>query len=123
MYIEDTDLEEMDKLIDYYKDIGENNGFNSVWSMWNVNEWQDMGDASSIPEGTLIRLWSIWGDRGKKAYATVKGKTWLDIWAACDKAIADSGDEDHIYIEALSWITIEKEDGTTEKFLELTTGS
>ena len=121
--IEDTDLDQMDKLIDYYNGIRREEGFGSVWSMWTTDEWQDMEDVSGIPEGTVIRYLSIWGDRGKESYSTVEGKTWLDVWKACDRAIEKSGDAHHIFIEALSSLTIEREDGTVEKFLELTTGS
>lgn len=117
-----------EKLMHYYNDIRKANSFKSVWSLCfgqigRKLEWQDMEDESGIPEGTTIRYWSIWGDRGQKSFAKIKGKTWLDVWAACDQAIRHSGDRDHIFIEALSWVTIEQEDGSAETFLELTTGS
>ena len=121
--IEDTDLDQMDKLIYHYDDVARESGFKSVWSMWTTSEWQDMDDVSGIPEGTVIRYLSIWGDRGKESYSTVEGKTWLDVWKACDRVIEKSGDTHHIFIESLMWVTIEQEDGSTQTFLQLTTGS
>lgn len=118
--IEDTDLEQMDKLIDYYRDIGYDNDLETVWSMWTTDQWVDMEDTSGIPEGTVIRHHDGWG---KDTTAEVKGTTWLDVWKACDIAIRDSGDNHHIYIEQLNWTTIEQPNGIVQKFLDLTTGS
>lgn len=118
--IEDTDLNEMDQLIDSYNEVAKANGFETVWSMWRMDEWQDMNDVSGIPSGTVIRHHNGWGEQTS---AEVKGNTWLDVWRACDKAIVESGDRHHIYIEQLIWATIEQPDGTVQKFLDMTTGS
>jgi len=119
-FIEDTDLEHLDRLIATYNEVAKANGFETVWSMWRSDEWQDMNDVSGIPEGTVIRHWH---HSGNDFRATVEGNTWLDVWRACDEAIVDSGDPHHIYIENLMWATVEQPDGTVQKFLDLTTGS
>lgn len=118
--IEDTDLDEMDKLIEYYNGIRQEEGFGSVWSMWTTNEWTDMKDVSGIPVGTVIRHFDAWG---KITRATVEGETWLDVWKACNEAIVESGDTFHIFIEDLMWTTIEQPDGTSEKYLDMICGS
>ena len=120
-------IDEMDKLIDYYNGIRAEEGFQSAWSMWTVNEWIDMEDVSGIPEGTAIRLLVIKQTRdGKcsfdKTFATVEGETWKDVWRTCDKLIRESGDTFHNFIEDLTWTTIEQPDGTSETFLDLVTG-
>ena len=118
--IEDTDLDEMDELIDYYNGIGREESFASVWSMWTTNEWIDMNDESGIPEGTVIRHADAWG---KITKATVEGKTWLDVWKACNEAIVESGDTCHIFIEDLMWTIIEQPDGSVDKYLDMICGS
>lgn len=44
----------------------------------------------------------------------IQGRTWLDLWSACDSAIIQSGDRAHAFIEGFKSV------GTT---LELITGS
>jgi len=117
--IEDTDLDHMDRLIDYYNDVRAQEGFQTAWSLWRSDEWQDMNDISGIPEGTVIRYWDHFGNDFR---AQVKGKTWLDVWRACDEVIVESGDTFHNFIEDLSWTVITQEDGTVEMFLDLVTG-
>lgn len=118
--IEDTDIEEMDKLIEYYNGIRREEGFGSVWSMWTTDEWTDMKDVSGIPVGTVIRHCDAWG---KITMATIEGETWLDVWKACNKAIVESGDTFHIFIENFVWTSIEQEDGTFKKYLDMICGS
>lgn len=118
--IEDTDIKEMDKLIEYYNGIRREEGFESVWSMWTTDEWTDMKDVSGIPVGTVIRHSDLWGQTTK---ATVEGKTWLDVWKTCEKVIIESGDTWHIFIEDLVWTVIEQPDGTVDKYLDMICGS
>ena len=119
-YIEDTDLHEMDKLIEYYNGIRRKESFGSIWSMWTTSEWVDMDDASGIPVGTVIRHCDRWA---KITKATVEGKTWLDVWKACNKAIVESGDKRNVFIEDLMWTVIEQPDGTVDTYLDLVHGS
>jgi len=119
--IEDTDLDQMDKLIDYYRDIGSDNDLKTVWSMWATEQWQNMNDVSGIPTGTVIRYDGGWG---KDTTAEVQGETWLDVWKACNSAILQSGDHHHIFIEQLVRGGLEQRaDGTVQEFFDLFTGS
>jgi len=119
-FIEDTDLDQMDKLIDYYRGIGSDNDLETIWSMWATEQWQNMNDVSGIPTGTVIRYDGGWG---KDTTVEVQGETWLDVWKACDSAICESGDSHHIFIEQLNWATVEQPNSTVNKFLNLLTGS
>jgi len=119
-FVEDTDLEHLDRLIATYGAVAKANGFETVWSFWRSDEWQDMADVSGIPTGTVIRYWDYCG---RDLRAVVEGTTWLDVWRACDEVIVESNDPYRIYIEQLTWATIEQPNGTVQKFLDLTTGS
>ena len=119
-FVEDTDLEHLDRLIATYGAVAKANGFETVWSFWRSDEWQDMADVSGIPTGTVIRYWDYYG---RDLRAVVEGTTWLDVWRACDEVIVESNDPYRIYIEQLTWATIEQPNGTVQKFLDLTTGS
>lgn len=86
----DQDTEMFNKKFDHFRDIQFANGFETVWSIY---ELSDLTLPAGYGEDPVVEYQ---GFRVK-----VKGKTWIDIWRACDTAIYESGDNHHIFIERI----------------------
>ena len=72
----------------HYRDVQAENGFESIWSIYNISD---------------LTLPHCYGEDMSVHYngcvAKVEGPTWIDLWRAADKVIAESGDSDHMFIE------------------------
>lgn len=100
-YDQDTDI--FNKKFNHYRSVQEKFKFNSIWSIYELSDLY-------LPHG--------YGEDLEVEYngykVPVEGRTWVDLWNSADKAIENSGDSHHIFIECF----IKK-----DKVLKLVTGS
>jgi hypothetical protein len=95
---------------DYYDQIRKELGLRSIWSIFEVN---DLDDRYPF-EATKVHYKDHWGN---PVTTDIVGATWKALYVAADKAILDSGDNHHVFIEQF---TPSKEDSS---ILILSTGS
>lgn len=85
--------------LEYFNRIGEQNGFDTRWSIYSDDPdygFTRMNSVSPFSEGTVIRnKCDVWG---YDTSAVVKGPLWIDVWEACNKVITEA-DDHHIFIE------------------------
>ena len=82
--------------MDYFSTYGKGFGAQTVWSIY--DEGILFGNDHPFGENVVIRhKCDVFGPYD--VTVPVKGKKWGDIWAAADKAIVESDDLHHIYIE------------------------
>jgi|GEM_PF-1896149 hypothetical protein len=84
---------------DCYLAIGKKNGITkSYWSISADNDFINMSFNHPYVGATEV---SYPADMqwGKASSVKIEGPTWLDLWKAADKAIQESGDEHHVFIE------------------------
>jgi hypothetical protein len=97
----------------YYDTLKDRNEFRSVWSIYEV---KDMYEFSGLEAENLVYK-DHWGHEQAVTVPLPAGKlTWWDLWSAADKAIIESDDSHHIFIEDFK----KSKDGKT---LFLRTGS
>lgn len=81
-----------DGKMDHFSLVQESEGFLSVWSDYDVT---DMYSAHPYPEGSVI----VYENYDSVVRSPVEGPAWLDVYRAADKAVRESGDRHHIFIE------------------------
>lgn len=87
---------EQDKRYEHYKQVAEKFGFSTIWS---ITEVQDLYSAAHGMTGCEKLVYEDnWDD--KTVEVEITGHRWVDLWAAADKAIKESGDGHHCFIEA-----------------------
>jgi len=97
--------------MDYFGTYGKTFGAETVWSIH--DEGIKFGNPHPFGDEVVIRhKCDVFGPYD--VTVPVKGKNWGDVWVAADKAIKESGDMHHIFIEGFEI------DGKT---LNLITGS
>jgi hypothetical protein len=106
-----TNDDELDQRIDFYGEIQENLGLQTIWSIFTVDDFRKV----PFPEAEVITYKGGWGRSGSIWLET--WATWEDLWIAADKLIVQSGDLHHIFIERIS----RSKDDPTELVIE--TGS
>ena len=95
---------------DYYDRVRNELGLRSIWSIYEVEDL-----SSRYPfEATKVHYKDHWGN---PVTTDIVGATWEALYVAADKAIRDSGDNHHVFIEQF---TPSKEDSSV---LVLSTGS
>lgn len=95
---------------DYYDRVRNELGLRSIWSIYEVEDL-----SSRYPfEATKVHYKDHWGN---PVTTDIVGATWEALYVAADKAILDSGDTHHVFIEQF---TPSKEDSSV---LVLSTGS
>ncbi len=105
-YAQDNDA--FDRKHDYYGRFREDNGLNTIWSVYSL---QEHGFLENHPwQGAKILVY-------KSSTAQILGQTWGDLYRAADEVIERSGDQHHIFIEGFGVYS------TDNSMLELTTGS
>jgi hypothetical protein len=82
-----SDNDAFDNKFDLYSAVAEENGFESIWSIYEV---EDFSAPHGFPEGVSVVV--------GKTSVKVEGSTLLDLWKATDIAI-ESGDPYHPFIE------------------------
>ena len=85
-----------DEKCDMYRKYQAQRGLYSIWSMYNVVDFEN---PSGITVDTLVYE-DHWGPRAIEVQMPCGMKTWGDLYAAADKAIRQSGDDHHVFIEA-----------------------
>ena len=104
---------DFDERFEYFETLKKRNEFKSVWSIYEVN---DVLEFSEFEAKNLVYK-DHWGHERAVTVPLPAGKlTWLDLWFAADKAIIESEDRGHIFIEDFQ----KSKDGKT---LFLRTGS
>lgn len=95
---------DQERLTALYRQLAEQNGFRSIWDMYEVRNFNEIPYTGV----TTVVHNSYWpnGDLHVKDVpeiaVPIEGSgTWMDIWRAAEKAIQQSGDASHIYIEIL----------------------
>ena len=79
-----------DSKMDYYRQFQHNNGLDAIWSVYELpvhgflfdHPWE--GAETVTYQGQTV---------------PILGKTWADLYRAADSAMAQSGDQHHIFIE------------------------
>lgn len=101
----------LSQCIDWYRDLAHHMGIvTSVWSIFTVRDFHE------VPyQCTTLIYKDHWGPLPVRI-TFERPPTWADLWEGCEKAIRQSGDHHHIYIERISL----RNDG---KVMYLTTGS
>jgi hypothetical protein len=106
----EQDNREFERKHDYYDRVRKELGLQSIWSIFEVN---DLDDRYPF-EATKVHYKDHWGN---PMTTDIVGATWKALYVAADKAILDSGDNHHVFIEQF---TPSKEDSS---ILVLSTGS
>ena len=82
----------------HYKAMQKHFGYKTVWSNFDVERLDDALPSKYL-DITHVRYYNQLVAVEKRDGAL--GLDWLAVWAAADKAIRDSGDEHHIFVEGL----------------------
>ena len=90
----DADGEMFDTLHDHYHGAGEAFGARTTWSMYEV---EDLREKHTYEGAKKVVHSSHWG--GGTPVVELDGDTWLHLFMAADKAICQSGDMHHCFIE------------------------
>ena len=74
---------------DYYASVAKANDLKSVWSIYEVEDLEEKFSESG--EAVVVSYEGV--------EVPVEGDRYLDLYIASDKAIWESGDHHHVYIE------------------------
>ena len=107
------DSAKFDHQFDHCREVQSVNGFQSVWSLDTV---ADFDQPHPFRSDVFVKYTEHWGDN-KDHHYPVQGTTWLDIWRAADLAIQASGDDHHAFIEGF------RQDPKDATIIYLQTGS
>lgn len=78
----------------YYSQVRDEMKFRSTWSIYEID---DFYTPHPYPSDSFVVYTNHWG-AGRKHYP-VMGPQWIDVWAAADLAVQESGDGHHVFIE------------------------
>lgn len=106
----EQDEEAHERKEDHYQKISDENGFKSIWSVSGVTDL----NAPFAGGATHLLYKDHWGK--EPVVVPIEGNTWVDLWRAAEKAIDQSGDTHHIFVESFR-------PGVKPGFLILGTGS
>lgn len=98
--------------MDHYAAVQEELRLRAIWSMYEV---LDLNQPHPYAAAREICYKDHWG--AAAVYEPIEGPTWRDIYRAADRCIRGSGDDHHIFIEALLPVADQPHQ------LRLTTGS
>ena len=93
-------MDSWEKQMDYHTTYGKGLDFKTVWSIYDEDGYGEIkfGNDHPFGENAVIRhKCDVFGPYD--VTVPIKGKRWGDVWAAADKAILESEDLHHIYIE------------------------
>lgn len=110
--LREQENKEFDSKMDFFDMVKKDNGFNSVWSMFDIDMSEGFRSRSGYTAKELV--YEGW-DRTVKIQLP-DNPTYLQLWAAADNVLKFANDDHHIFIEGFR----QSEDGTT---LRLLTGS
>jgi len=93
--VDDEDEDDFDASYDLFQRIAKENKIkNSNWSIYEVTDF----NLVPFPNATKL-VYPLHPGKGQVEIKLQQNSTWLDLWKAADKAIQESGDLDHSYIE------------------------
>ena len=105
--------DDFDTKFDYFDKIKTDASFKSIWSIYEISS---MYDLSNLEAENLVYK-DHWGHEQAITIPLPGGNLkWWDLWSAADKAIIESADTHHVFIEDFQ----KSKDGKT---LFLRTGS
>jgi hypothetical protein len=86
----------MDNQMDYFGEVQKENGFHSIWSIYNQGIY--FNQKHNLPVGALFTCYDVPEPDNR---FKVEGNTWLDVWKTVDKYLEYYSDYvgDHIFIE------------------------
>ena len=88
--------DDFDVKFSYYDSIRDSNEFRAIWSIYEVNS---MNDLSGLEAENLVYK-DHWGHERAISVPLPKGNLrWYDLYVAADRAIIDSEDKHHVFIE------------------------
>jgi hypothetical protein len=100
-----------DEKFDYYNQVREDLGLDSVWSIFEV---ENLSERHPFVGATKV-IYRAYGSGDHEV--TIEGDTWKSLYIAADTLIRDSGDGHHIFIEDF------KQSSINPEILFVTTGS
>ena len=101
----DADREAFKERMDYWDSVRADHNFKAVWSMYRIGNDCMAPVTKELQEaynnGASLHYQDITVSFGelRKSLCVDNVPTWLDFYAAADRAIFRSGDEHHLYIE------------------------
>jgi hypothetical protein len=98
--------------MEHYSTVQQELGLQAIWSMFEV---QDLNQPHPYTAAREISYKDHWG--AAAVTEPILGPTWRDLYSAADRCIRQSGDDHHIFIEALYTVADQPHQ------LRLTTGS
>ena len=84
-----------DEKYNLYNEYAAQHGFAAIWSVYRVS---DFNDFSNITADKLVYR-DHWGPSPVEVILPPGKKTWGELYAAADRAIRQSGDKHHVFIE------------------------
>lgn len=85
---------------DHYDEIRRSQGFQSIWSIYSVD---DLHDSAGVFGATRLVYKSHWGPQPVIIDIDPDRELrWIDLYELADQAIAQSGDQHHMFIESIS---------------------
>lgn len=93
----DEDEREFTKRHAHYRAVGDEFDAQTAWSIYEV---EDLHAKHPYTGALTVTHQSHWGDNIPEI--TIQGDTWADLFIASDKAIKQSGDMHHCYIEGFN---------------------
>ena len=86
---------EFDLKFNHFNKVQTTNQFKSIWSVYEVI---NIFDLSGL-RGETLRYGDHWGEGTVVIPLPGGNLSWWDLWSAAEKAIEQSGDQHHMFIE------------------------
>ena len=86
---------DFDLKFNHFNNIQTTNRFKSIWSVYEVINIFDLSGLS----GETLRYGDHWGEGTVVIPLPGGNLSWWDLWVAAEKAIEQSGDQHHMFIE------------------------
>lgn len=109
-YVQES--QDFDGKLNHYTEVRKSHGFITEWSMFDV---EDLTEQHPWPDARQL-IYKANGET-KPHTEMIPGGNWVGLWHAADRAIRESGDLHHIFIEG--FVPVKGD----ERVLELHTGS
>ena len=87
---------EFDQKFNYFNKVQDTSRFKSIWSIFEISNIHDLSGLS----GETLRYGDHWGEGTIVIPLPGGNLQWWDLWVAAEKAIEQSGDQHHMFIEA-----------------------
>jgi hypothetical protein len=86
--------DDFDQKLEYFTEVAEREGFNSEWSVFEV---EDLDAVHPYKDAKTVTYDIHWGPA--VVVKEISGTKWKDLYAVADACIQESGDTHHRYIE------------------------